>query len=136
MKKTKKQKEVKFRHKLITSIARPFLWLLFKVRYKYSYQKYRHLKKHGPFLVLGNHTVAPDPILMGLSFPFPLYYIATEQIFNLGFLSKLLKYAVNPIKKSKSMNDINAIRKARRIVKEGGSIAVYPEGNLTILANL
>lgn len=131
MKKTKKTKEVKFRHKLITTIARPFLWLLFKLRYKYSYKKYRDLKGKGPFLILANHTVAPDPILMGLSFPFPLYYMATEQIFNMGFLSKLLKYAVNPIKKSKSMNDINAIRKARRIVKEGGSIAIYPEGNLT-----
>lgn len=127
----KNKKELKFRHKLITSLTRPILSLFFKVRYKYSYKNYRALKKKGPFLVLGNHTIGPDPILMGLSFPFPLYYFATEQIFNMGFVSTLLKYAVNPIKKSKSVNDINAIRKARKIVREGGSIAVYPEGNLT-----
>lgn len=127
----RKAKEVKFRHKVVRVVFKTLLWPAIKIKYKYKYKKYRELKKQGPFLVLGNHTTAVDPILLGFSFPFNIYYIATEQIFNLGLLSKLLVYAVNPISKSKSQNDIAAIRKAKAIVKEGGSIGVYPEGNVT-----
>ncbi len=127
----RKKKETKWRHLFIVNIARLFLTKFMRRSYNYESKRHRELKRQGPFLILGNHTVAIDPLLMSLSFPFHIYYIATEQIFNLGFLSKLLKFAVNPIKKSKSVNDIVAIRKARKIVSEGGSIGVYPEGNLT-----
>ncbi|NLN50306.1 MAG: 1-acyl-sn-glycerol-3-phosphate acyltransferase [Acholeplasmataceae bacterium] len=127
----RKKKETKWRHLFIVNIARLFLAKFMRRSYNYESKRHRELKRQGPFLILGNHTVAIDPLLMSLSFPFHIYYIATEQIFNLGFLSKLLKFAVNPIKKSKSVNDIVAIRKARKIVSEGGSIGVYPEGNLT-----
>lgn len=127
----KRTKEVKFRHKVVKVVAKIILLPFIKIKYKFKYKNYRKLKKQGPFLILGNHTVAMDPILMGLSFPFRIYYIASEQIFNLGFLSKLLVYAVNPISKSKAASDVAAIRKSKKIVDEGGSIAVYPEGNVT-----
>ncbi len=127
----KRQKEVKKRHYIITRLVRPFVGLYFKIVYRLKINVPRVHKKDGPFIVLANHTVNPDPIIMGLSFPFHLYYIASEQIFNLGLLSHLLNYAVNPIRKSKSVSDINTIRKIKRIVTEGGSIGIFPEGNTT-----
>lgn len=125
------KKEIKLRHYLITSFLRPFIGIFLKISYRLKYKNYKELKNKGPFVILSNHTVNPDPIALGLSFPFLIYFIATEQIFNLGFLSKLLVWAVNPIKKSKAQSDITTIRKARRIVSEGGSIGIYPEGNVT-----
>lgn len=127
----KNKKDVKFRHKFIITLVKPFVTLIYRLRYRYKFKRYRHLKKKGPFLILSNHTIASDPLFLSLSFPFHIYYFATEQIFNLGLLSRLLVWAVNPIRKTKSMNDVTAIRKARKIVREGGSVAVYPEGNLT-----
>lgn len=127
----KDNKEVRYRHYLITSFLRPFISSFFKMSYKLKYRNHKELKENRPYVVLGNHTFNPDPIAMGLNFPFLLYYIASEQIFNLGFLSKLLWYVVNPIKKAKSVADMSTIRKVRRIVKEGGSIGIYPEGNVT-----
>ncbi len=127
----KKKKEVRKRHLFIVTLAKILLTWYFKLKYKYSFKRHKELKKKGPFLVMGNHTVAVDPLLMALSFPFHLYHIATEQIFNLGFITKLLTFAVNPIKKVKTQNDISTIRKAKRIIKEGGSIGLFPEGNLT-----
>lgn len=127
----KKTKEVKFRHKFIIKTARLLLQPFLKVRYKYKSKYYKELKKKGPFLVIANHVVSSDVLLLGLSFPFNLYYFATENLFNLGILSKLLVYAANPIKKTKSKSDLGSIKKAIRISKQGGSIAVFPEGNLT-----
>ena len=103
----------------------------YKRKYRHSYKKLKELKGKGPFLVLSNHTVPEDPIIISFAFPFVLYFFATEQIFNLGWLSKLLKYAANPISKSKSVSDMNAIRKSKNIIKQGGSVALFPEGNVT-----
>jgi|SRR5690554_5337331 len=131
MMKKKRNTEVKKRHWLIIRIAKVVLWPIYRFKYRYEYTYHKELKGQGPFLVIANHTVAFDPILLGLSFPYANYYIASEQIFNLGLISKMLKFAVNPISKAKAANDITTIRKSRRIVSEGGSIAVYPEGNVT-----
>lgn len=131
----KREKEVKFRHKVVRVVFKILLWPAIKIKYRFKYKRYKYLKNKGPFIILGNHTVAMDPILMSFGYPFHLYYIASEQIFNLGLLSKLLVYLVNPISKSKAQSDIGTIRKARKIVNEGGSIGVYPEGNVTYDGN-
>ncbi|WP_025724835.1 lysophospholipid acyltransferase family protein [Acholeplasma granularum] len=127
----KATKETKFRHKAVRVLLSPLLSFFIRLKYKLKFKHYKALKNKGPFLILGNHTINLDPIIMGLHFPFPVYFIATEQIFNLVFLSRVLKYLVNPIKKSKSVSDIETIRKVRRIVNEGGSIGIFPEGNTT-----
>lgn len=80
-----RKKEVKKRHIFIITLAKIFVTIPLKIKYRYTYKKYKDLKD-GPYLILGNHTISIDPILMGLSFPFHIYYFATEQIFNLGLL--------------------------------------------------
>jgi len=126
----KKTNEVKKRHFFVIKILWPYLIWKFARRYKFKYQQYKNIK--GPLLILGNHTVAEDPILLSFLFPqWHNYYIASEQIFNLGLLSKMLVWAVNPIKKSKSMSDLSTIRKAKQIVNEGGTVAMFAEGNMT-----
>lgn len=131
MNKKKKNKEVKFRHKVALVFFRPLLWPVIQFKYRYRYKKYKEYKNKGPVLILGNHAIGIDPILIAYSFPNLLYYFATEQIFNLGILSKFLVYLVNPISKSKEGSDISSIKKAKRIVDEGGSIGLYPEGNIS-----
>ncbi|MCR1808587.1 lysophospholipid acyltransferase family protein [Haploplasma modicum] len=125
-----RKKEVKKRHIFIITLAKIFLTIPLKIKYRYTYKKYKDLKD-GPYLILGNHTISIDPILMSLSFPFHIYYFATEQIFNLGLLSKLLVFAANPIKKTKSVSDLSAIKKAKQIINEKGSVGLFPEGNIT-----
>lgn len=126
-----KRQEVKLRHHILTSFLKPFVGIFLKIFYKIKIKNYRALKHKGPYVVLANHTVNVDPMVMGLHFPFPLYYIATEQVFNLGFLSKALRFIINPIRKSKSVSDMETIRKSKRIVNQGGSIGIFPEGNTT-----
>lgn len=128
----KKKREVKLRHFIITRLAYPILWFFFVRPFRIKIIKDERIKKlKGPYLVLANHTINHDPIILGFHFPKNLYYIATEQIFNLGFLSKLLVFAVNPIKKTKSVSDLGTIKMIKRVTNEGGSIGVYPEGNTT-----
>ncbi len=124
------KKEVKKRHYFWKKIFILFPAGLIARSYRFKTKKYK-IKNTGPYLILGNHTVAVDPVLMSKAFDAPIYFVASEQIFNLGILSKALLYFFNPIAKTKSLSDISTIRKMKKIIKEGGNIGIYVEGNLS-----
>ena len=130
MEKKHKHEEVKFRHRFFNAFLKIIFWPFAKIAYKYN-AKRSNIKKKGPFLILANHSIALDPAFIGLSFNAPVYFVASEQIFNLGFVTKLLKFVFNPISKKKSLSDVGTIKKMKRIVTEGGNVAILPEGNLT-----
>lgn len=120
---------VRRRHKIFHFFFRWFINLVFRIKYNFRSKKYKLNKE--PHLILFNHPSNFDPIFVGATFNKPTYFIANEDLFNLGFKSKLLKYLVAPIPKKKSIRDTSAIKTAIRIVKEGGNIGVSPEGNRT-----
>ena len=60
-----------------------------------------------------------------------MYFIASEDLFSLGFLSKLLRWAVAPIPIKKQTTDIQAVKSCIKVAREGGTIALAPEGNRT-----
>ena len=128
--KSKKKKWHKKRHAVIVSLVRPFLGTF--VRWKCGV-KIHKFKEQGnrPYLIIMNHPTVFDPFFIGMTFKKPVYYLATEDIFSNGFISKLLTWAVNPIPIKKQTLDMRAIKTCIQVAKEGGSIALSPEGNRT-----
>lgn len=61
----------------------------------------------------------------------PVYYVASEDLFSNGFVSGLLRYAVAPIPIRKQTTDIRSVMNCIKVAKEGGTIAIAPEGNRT-----
>ncbi len=130
MKNKKRAKWLKPRHRLV----RNFFGFVLK---PYIVNKYHiniePFKEQGDrqYLVLYNHQTGFDQFFVGLAFKGPIYYLATEDIFSLGFLSSLLRYLVAPIPIKKQTTDVQAILNCIRVAKEGGTIAIAPEGNRT-----
>jgi ribosomal protein S27AE len=58
--------------------------------------------------------------------------VASEQLLNKGFSSWLLNYVFAPIPKSKSVSDIAVVPRIKRVLDEGGNVAIFPEGNMTM----
>lgn len=126
----KRKKWIKPRHKIIQAIAKLVIGPLCKLKYGIDIVKFRE-EEDRPYLVLYNHQTAFDQFFVGLSFKRPLYYLATEDIFSMGFISSLLRFAVEPIPIKKQTTDVGAVMNCLRVAKEGGSIALAPEGNRT-----
>lgn len=125
----KKKRWTKRRHAGVFAILRPVMRLYGKIRYRYTAMP-SGLKK-GPYLIISNHQTTMDPFMLSLSFKFPIYFIASDDIFNLK-VSPLISYLVAPIPKSKSLSDIAAIKNVFRVIKEGGAVGIFPEGNRTV----
>lgn len=126
----KRKKWIKPRHKIIQAIAKLVIGPVCKFKYGIDIVKFRE-EEDRPYLVLYNHQTAFDQFFVGLSFKRPLYYLATEDIFSMGFISDLLRFAVEPIPIKKQTTDVGAVMNCLRVAKEGGSIALAPEGNRT-----
>lgn len=130
-KKKKKQKKwLKFRHRVIKTLLRmSFGWFC---RLKYNIKiKPLGEKKERQYLILYNHQTAFDQFFVGVSFKKPIYYIASEDLFSNGWVSKLIKYLVEPIPIKKQATDVRSMLNCMKVAKEGGTIALAPEGNRT-----
>lgn len=126
----KRKNWIKPRHKIIQAIAKFILTPICKLRYGITIEKFKE-QEDRPYLILYNHQTAFDQFFMGISFKVPIYYLATEDIFSMGFVSSLLRFAVNPIPIKKQTTDIGAVMNCIRVAKEGGTICIAPEGNRT-----
>ncbi len=130
IKKKKKEKWMKFRHRVVRNFFFPPFSLYCRWRYGIRVEKFRE-QGDRPYLILYNHQTAFDQFFVGLAFKGPVYYLASEDIFSKGWISSLLRWAVAPIPIRKQSTDVAAVMNCMRVVKEGGTIAIAPEGNRT-----
>ena len=128
--KTKRKPWIRPRHNLIIRLAALVVYPWTKWKYHIKIEKCPELKKRQCLIVM-NHQTAFDQFFVGMAFPRVIYYLATEDIFSLGFVSSLLRYLVAPIPIKKQTTDLAAIKTCLRVAREGGSIAIAPEGNRT-----
>lgn len=128
--KNKKRKWIRFRHGVVLTVARFLIKGYVKRKYSVSIEKFKKEDKRA-YLILYNHQTAFDQFFVALSFKGKIYYVASEDIFSNGFVSKLIRYAVAPIPIKKQTTDPKAVMDCARIAREGGSIAIAPEGNRT-----
>lgn len=126
----KKKKWMKFRHRVIRNIAYVLLYPYTRLKYNIHIDKFKQ-QGDRQYLIVMNHQTAFDQFFVGMAFKGPVYYIATEDLFSMGILSKLLSYAVAPIPIKKQATDVQAVFNCVRVAKEGGTIALAPEGNRT-----
>lgn len=126
----KKSTWIKPWHGLVRNIAFTILEPYAKWKYHISIEKLHNPEKR-PFLILMNHQTSFDQFFIGMAVEGPVYYLATEDIFSLGWISRLLDFLVAPIPIKKQTTDLKAIKACVKIAKEGGTIALFPEGNRT-----
>jgi len=125
------KKWVKFRHKVVFKLLRGAMACYFKL--KYGLKSTNDQKTvPSPCIVMCNHQAVMDPFFLSTAFRRPIYFVMSEDLFTLGFTSKIIRWLVEPIPKSKSKSDINTIRYTLKVLKEGGTVGLFPSGNRTL----
>ena len=131
--KKKNQKDsawLKPRHKTVRNLVSIVLSPYSAHKYGIKVEKFKE-QNGRQYLILFNHQTAFDQFFVGEAFKGPIYYLATEDIFSKGWVSSLIRYLVAPIPIKKQTSDIRAIKNCLKVAKEGGTIALAPEGNRT-----
>ena len=127
-KKKKKEKWMRFRHRVVRNLAYVILYPYIRIKYGYKPEKYK-LQGDRQYLILLNHTTPFDQFFCGMSFKGPIYYLATEDIFSNGWISSCIRYLIAPIPIKKQTTDIAAVLTCLRVAREGATLCIAPEGN-------
>ncbi len=130
MKKNEQKKWIKSRHRIIRNLAYPVLYTYSKLKYGITADKFKEQGDRA-YLILFNHQTPFDQFFVGASFKGAVYFLSSEDIFSLGWVSSLIRWLVAPIPIKKQTTDVSAVMKCIRVAKEGGTIAIAPEGNRT-----
>jgi len=118
------------RHTLVRKLVWPIFRHVVHLRYDLDIQHFREPDR-SQYLILLNHQTPFDQFFIDMAFPAPIYYVAKEDIFSLGWVSSVIRYLVAPIPIKKQTNDLKAVVNCIRVAREGGTIAMAPEGNRT-----
>lgn len=130
MKNKKRKPWIRLRHRVIYPILRWILRPYIRLRYGLSVRMYPEQGKRN-YLILMNHQTAFDQFFVNLAFRGPVYCVTSEDLLSNGWVSRLINWLVAPIPIRKSMTDARAVMTCMRVAREGGNIAMAPEGNRT-----
>jgi len=119
------KKHLKRVWRTLYTVARGYI----KNRFKFSCEEY---ELEGPHLIIGNHVTNWDPLLMAMSFPKNhIHFVASEHLFRLGWVSKLISYLVAPIPRRKGANGAATTMDCLRKMRGGSTVCIYGEGETT-----
>lgn len=125
-----KKQWLKPRHRWVVKFVHACFGFYVRSRYHINIEPFKE-EGSRPYLILMNHQTGFDQFFVGMTFRQPVYYIATEDIFSMGWVSKLIRWLVAPIPIRKQTTDIKAVKDCIKVAREGGTICLAPEGNRT-----
>ena len=87
------------------------------------------IKVDGPIVLIVNHTNTWDPLILARALKHKqVYFVASEHIFRLGFISKVINWLVGPIARKKGASGKETTEKCLKHLHEGHSICIFGEG--------
>lgn len=87
------------------------------------------LQAEGPFLLVSNHVTGWDPLLVGVCLGGrQAYFVASEHIFRLGLLTKVLNRLLAPIPRRKASTGMDTVKACLRHLHAGHSVCLFAEG--------
>ena len=115
-------KENKVLYKTLKLIYSPLL----KILYRPKALGTENIPKDGAIIFAGNHRHAFDPVVVMTHTKRTVHYMAKESLFK-GLHGMILK-SIGLIKIYRSKGNSMAVKEAIDILKNGGTVGVFPEG--------
>lgn len=118
--------QIKKRHSRWFKIARPIITSLIHKKFQYTCEP---CDIKPPFIVLANHTTDYDAFFIANAFKDPIYFVMSDHITTLPVVGKLIPFLVGTIPITKSSRDTQTVRSILSVIKQGGAVGIFPEGN-------
>jgi 1-acyl-sn-glycerol-3-phosphate acyltransferase len=115
------------------SITCNFFWVCLRLRNRIQFYGLRNVPKTGGVIVASNHASYIDPPAVGACTyrTRMTHFMARDTLFKKGFMNWFLhKVGVIPLDRDKG--DIKAMKTAIALLKDGASVALFPEGTRSV----
>ena len=126
MKKIKLKRKLKNEdlfYNILSTVLRPFL------RFRYDIETHNKdiLKNKEPYLIIGNHVMADDPVIVNFHSRKLIRYMAADTNYDTPWKRTIFSLG-GAIPFSKGNSDFKAVKHLLRLVKNRKPVGLYPEG--------
>jgi 1-acyl-sn-glycerol-3-phosphate acyltransferase len=87
-----------------------------------------HLPERGPYIVAANHANYLDGVLLAMALPRKISFLVMPRVYRATPLHPYFHDHVGSIPVSLARPDPAAIRRAIRVLEQGGVVGIFPEG--------
>ena len=115
------------RHQIFYRCVLPFVHVFNKWKFNYEYDSLKDVE--GPFLILANHNLELDALLIGDAIGKHAYFVASEHLMRKGIATKLMMHFLKPIIHMKGRQGAKTVKQMLRTLQEGQNVCIFPEGN-------
>lgn len=101
--------------------------LIFRPIYNIKVYGTEKVPKTGPVIICSNHISNLDPVIVGITSPIDIQFMAKEELFKYKWIGWILKN-VNAFPVKRGFRDRNALRKGLKVLEEKHVLGLFPEG--------
>lgn len=102
-------------------------WVVFNIIYRIEVEGVANIPMDDGALICPNHFSLFDPIVVGITCPKQIRYMAKAELFKNGFLRRFLTaLGAYPVKRGEA--DLNAIKLTLKLLKDKKIVGLFPEG--------
>lgn len=112
---------------MLYDILRSFAWALFKAWNRLEVVGVENVPSDKKIILVANHVSNLDPIIVAVSVPRPVRFMAKNELFEIPFL-KWLVSALGAFPVNREKTDFKAVKTALKILSDEEVLGVFPQG--------
>jgi 1-acyl-sn-glycerol-3-phosphate acyltransferase len=112
--------------KPVYGITRAVVVPLFRTYFRMRIDGADHIPREGAAVIAPNHKSFYDSFFLALATPRPMRFMAKDELISPWYGAYLARLGAFPVRRGES--DEEALETAREILREGGLLALFPEG--------
>ncbi len=109
-------------------ILRPIVMLIFKIKYKLTFEGVENIPRDGGNIFASNHRSYADPVLIALPTRVPISYMAKKELFEGNKAFKWLITAFGAFPVERGSGDTSVIDTSIEKLESGRNLVIFPEG--------
>jgi 1-acyl-sn-glycerol-3-phosphate acyltransferase len=109
------------------ALVKSVSWVFLRLRYDLKVTGQKNVPRTGPVILACNHVSHLDPLVLGVSSPRRVVFMARHTLWS-GFLMSTLMDAMDCVPLRRGESDVWAIRESARRLKKGAVLGLFPEG--------
>ena len=87
-----------------------------------------HVPAEGPFILAANHHNYLDAVVLGVTMPRHIHFLVMPRVYHASLLHPPLHRGLGSIPINLERPDSGAIKRALRVLEDGGVVGIFPEG--------
>lgn len=107
--------------------ARAAVGVFYRTAYRLKVEGLENVPREGGAIICGNHFTGHDPLVVGISMPRPVSFMAKQELFKLPVLGFIFR-GMGAFPVNRGAPDRAALKKSIEVLENGGCFGIFPEG--------